>query len=364
MAVRPLAQADIPQVVDLYWKYMRRREGAAPLALRTTFQDLYFVNPFVDSAFPPLVYEGKDGKIVGFLGTIVRKMTVCGQAIRVAFGGNLVVHPDSRSNLAAPRLLGTFMAGSQDLSLTDSANDISRKLIERLGFRAVPALNIHWARPLRPSQYFVYALSRGTGPALSGALRIAAKPFTAIADGLAARLASSPFRQVESPLRGSDADVDTLFQSMIEFRKAYSLWPEYDVPALEWLLNFMQHMPARGQLRKVVLRNDEGTTVGWYIYYVRPGAIGEVVQVGSDPKSTKDVLDHLFHDAWKHGVIGLHGVVDSRRMADFSDKNCFFTCRGGWSMAHSRNAELLDVLERGEGFLSRLDGEWCLDPGE
>jgi hypothetical protein len=47
-------------------------------------------------------------------------------------------------------------------------------------------------------------------------------------------------------------------------------------------------------------------------------------------------------------------------MGDFSEKNCFFACRGGWTVAHSRNPEILEALNRGDAFLSRLDGEWCL----
>jgi hypothetical protein len=364
MAVRPLAEADLPRVVELYWQYMRKRDGAPPAALHTTFRDLYFTNPFVDPNFPPLVYEDKDGKIVGFLGNIVRKMVVCGEPIRVAFGGNLVVHPDSRSNLAAPRLLGTFMAGSQDLSLTDSANDLSRKLIERLGFRAIPAMNIHFARPIKPSHYLVYAVSRGTGPGVGTALKIVSKPFCAVADGIAARLKFSPFRQNGSALRGSELNEETLLQCFGQFRSDYSLWPDYNVDALKWLLGFMNHMPARGNLRKILVRDGHDEIVGWYIYYVRPGAVGEVVQIGGNAKHTKKILDHLFHDAWQQGVVGLHGVVTSKRMADYSDRNCLFTCRGGWAMAHSRRPELIELLERGEGFLSRLDGEWCLDPGE
>jgi hypothetical protein len=364
MAVRPLAEADLPRVVELYWKYMRRRDGDPPAALHHTFRELYFTNPFVESTFPPLVYEGKDGTIVGFLGTIVRKMMLAGQPIRVAFGGNLVVHPDSRSNLAAPRLLGTFMAGSQDLSLTDSANDLSRKLIERLGFRAIPAMNVHYVRPLKPSQYGVYALSRATGPALSTGIKILSKPFCLLADSLAARLSFSPFHQNGSALRGSELTEEALMQCMTQFRGGYSLWPEYNVDSLKWLLGFMSDMPARGTLRKILVRDDKDNIVGWYIYYVRPGAIGEVVQVGGDPKLMKKILDHFFHDAWQQGVVGVHGVVTMQRMADYSDKNCLFTCRGGWALAHSRRPELIEALERGEGFLSRLDGEWCLDPGE
>ena len=92
-----------------------------------------------------------------------------------------------------------------------------------------------------------------------------------------------------------------------------------------------------------------------------------MVQIGGYPRSTKDILDHLFYDAWDRGVIALHGLVDSRRMADFSDKGCFFTCRGGWTMVKVRNPklrDLMDIVERGDIFLTRLDGEWCLDPGD
>ncbi len=364
MSVRPLVESDLIQVTDLYWRFMRQKEGSAPPALRSFLRELYFTNPWVDGAFPSLVYEGKNGQIVGFLGVIARKMSIGGQPIRMAFGGNFVVHPDGRSHLAGPRLLGTYMHGNYDAWQTDSANDRSRTLLESLGFRTVPALNIHWGRPLRPCGYGVYSMARALSPAASASLEFAAKPFCAVADGLAARLSFSPFRQTASKLRGEELDVETLLQCLEEARKEYSLWPEYDVASLKWLLSFMARRPTRGVLRKIVVRDDSQKIVGWYIYYVKPGSVGEVVQVGGDQKSTRDVLDHLFHDAWQQGVIALHGVVDMRRVPQFSDKGCFFTCRGGWTVTRSRQPELLAILERGGAFLSRLDGEWCLDPGD
>jgi hypothetical protein len=164
-------------------------------------------------------------------------------------------------------------------------------------------------------------------------------------------------------LHGAELDLETLLECLIEFRKGYSLWPEYDLQSLRWLFSFIDHRPSRGHLRKIVVRDGSQKIVGWYMYYVNPGGVGEVVQVGGDPKFTRDVLGHLFYDAWERGVIALHGVLDTRRMADFSDMNCFFTCRGGWAVAHSRRPEILEVLERGDAFLTRLDGEWCLNPG-
>lgn len=361
--MRAFAEADIPQVADLFWRYMRRRPGSAPLMLQSIFRELYFSSPFQAPAFPSLVFEGHDGQVVGFLGGIVRLMSFRGQPLRVTYGSNLVVHPEFRSGRAAPELVGTFLNLDYDLTMTDSANNLSRRILEGNGLRIIPVLNIHWRRPLQPSRYAVYGLSRSARPWVAVGIRFATKPFCAAADSVATRLSVSPYRQRRSHLQGAELDVETLLQCLLEFRKDYSLWAEYDRHSLGWLLSFMERARARGDLRKVVLRDDKQQVVGWYIYYVKREGVGEVVQFGGQPKSTKDILDHLFYDAWERGVVALHGVVDSRRMADYSDKGCFFTCRGGWTMAKSRKPELLDRLERGDVFFSRLDGEWCLDPG-
>jgi hypothetical protein len=362
MSVRPLAEADIPQVSNLYWSYMRRKKGTAPTALFSFIRELYFVNPFSDGAAPSLVYEAADGKIVGFIGGTTRRMSAGGKSIRAAYGGNLVVHPEFRSGVAAPRLISTFLAMDNDIFLSDSANEITKKVLERIEFRTIPALNLHWMRPLRPAHYAVHALSRAVGRRFSASLKFAAKPFCSLADSMAEKFPA--FRLPKSRLRGTELDVETLLQCFAEFRKGYCLWPEYDARSLQWLLSFMERRPARGKLRNVLLREENGTIVGWYIYYVKPGAAGEVVQVGGNLNSTKDILNHLFCDAREQGVVGLHGTVDYRRMPDFSDMGCVFTCRGGWTMARSRNPELIKLLERGTAFLSRLDGEWCLDPGD
>jgi len=343
---------------------MRGRKGPAPPAVHSYFHDLYFTSPWIDSAIPSLVYESKAGKIGGFLGGIRRKMSVRGQPIRVACGGNFVVHPEARSTLAGLHLLKTYMAGNQDLALTDSANDISRNLLERLGFRTIMPFSIHWARPLRPGHYAVDAMSRFTGPALGASLKFVAKPFCDVADYLASRLSFNPYRQSESPLHAAELDVETLLQCLAEFRDGYSLWPEYDVPTLKWLLSFMERMHTHQDLRKIILRDDNQEIIGWYVYYLKPGGVAQAVQVGGGRKSTKHVLDHLFYDAWKNGAIAVHGLLQSGLMPEYWESKCFFSNHRGWTLAYSRNPELVELLNRGDAFLSRLDGEWCLGLGD
>ena len=358
--VRPFAVEDIPQVANLWWTVLRHRKGSPPPALLSYFQELYFASPLVDSSMPPLVYEDKGGRIVGFLGVVRRKMTLRGQPIRVAFGGNFVMKPEARSSLGGLRLLADYMAGSQDLSQTDSANDISKNLLERLGFRTIAPLSIHWMRPLRPAQYAMLGISKLTGPLAGRCLRVVSKPFCSLADSVASRF-FSPFHQTVPRLHAAELDVETLLYCLKEYRWPCSIEPEHDSDSVKWLLSFMQRMHPHASLRKVVLRDDNQKIVGSYIYYLRRGAIAHVAQFGAQPLFTKDVLDHLFYDAWSGGAIGVHGVTPVHLMGDFSEKNCIFTCKGGWNVVYSRNKEILDLLTRGDAFLSRLDGEWCLN---
>lgn len=364
MSVRPLAEADIPQVAALYLNYMRLKPGSPSPALVSLFRELYFGSPFGSSDFASLVYETPDRGIVGFLGGTVREMSVCGRPIRVMFAGNLVVHPEFRSGLVAPRIMNTFRANKYDLAMVDSANNISKQILQKMGYSIVPALNIHWRRPLSPAQYGMYGVSVSANSTVLGVAARLAQPLCRLADAIASRVPANPFRQSPPRLEGSELDLETLLNCLVEFRKDYSLWPEYTKESLGWLMSWLQRQNFRGKLRKFVLRNEDQKVVGWYIYYAKRGAVGEVVQIGGSPKHTKDILDHLFWDAQEQNVIGLHGVVDSRNTPDFSDKGCFFTCRGGWTFAASPYPDVMHLLERGEAFLSRLDGEWCLDPGE
>jgi len=360
MPVRPLAEADIPQVADLYWKVLREREGPTPPAVQAFLKELYFTNPWIDPAIPSLVYDEK-GTIAGFLGVVPRKMSLKGEPVRIAFGGNFAVRPDFRSTLAGLHLLRTYMGGEQDLSQTDSANDTSRALLQRLGFTTILPYSVHWVRLLRPARCLTHALSRVKEGAFMASLAFASRPFCGVADRLATGVSSSPFRQVPSRLKSAELDVDTLLCRLAAHRNEYSLFPEYDGASMKWLLAFMERMKGHGQrLRKLILHDEQGKDVGWYIYYLTEGGYAEVAQIGGPRKRMKEILDHLFYDAWTHGAIALHGTVERGMMDDFSEKNCFFTCRGGWTLAHSRKPGFMQLLNSGDAFLSRLDGEWCL----
>ena len=361
MPVREFVDHDIPQVVDLYWNHLGIRAGAPPPELYDAFADLYFSNPLTDADSPSFVYKNAEGEIVGFVGMTTRRMRLGDHVLRAGVGGNFVVHPKARSGLAAPRLLGAVLKGSQDFLLTDSANDISKPVLERVGFTVLPGLNLHWSRPLRAGHYVTYLLHRKMKPVPAAMLRIAAKPFCSILDSIPAPWNSLP--AVKNTLKSSELTSDVLHRCLLEFGNHQLLRPEYSPASLEWLMNFMTRARKRGTLCKMLLESETGIA-GWYIYYINPGGVGEVVQVGGTREAFQDVLIHLFRHALENGVVGLHGQADFERIADFSNVGCFFSCRGGWVLAYSRRPELIHTLQGNNLGLTRLDGEWCLNPGE
>jgi len=357
--VRTFIQDDIPQVAALKWRFLRHGSGSPPPTMESYFRELFFHGPFSEKTLPSLVYENEHGRVVGFLGILRRRMSLNGKPIEVAVGTSLVVEPDSRSTMAGLKLINCFLSGKQDLAITDTANHLTQQLWTRLGGSKASLYDMHWSRPLRPALYAVYAACRfGRGP-VSKAFALGSNPVCRIVDAIAARMPSSPFRQRPPLISEEELTVETLLACMRDFPDPRSLRPEYDRDSVRWLLDFMGRMNACGSLRKVLLRNREGKIIGWYLYYLRPGSVGEVVQVGASHSSVDAVFDHLSYDAWTHGAIALHGRLDPHLSQEPLGKNCFYFL-GNRLLVHSRDPELTRHIQSGSAFLTRLDGEWCL----
>ena len=125
--IRPFTPDDIPQVVALHRRVFSGN-SISPEELQLYFRYFFFENPWYDEDLPSLVYLEDTGKISGFYGVIPRRMRMRGSLIRAAVSSQFMVDPSVRNRLAAVELQSAFFAGPQDLSLTDGANDASRKI--------------------------------------------------------------------------------------------------------------------------------------------------------------------------------------------------------------------------------------------
>jgi hypothetical protein len=358
--VRPFAREDIPQVVGLHRRMFPGRSPAPRgqvEACEAYFSEMFFGNAWCAEASPSLVWEDGGGAIGGFLGVTTRAMSLDGQPLRVAVSSQFMVDSRRRAPLAAVELVKGLLAGPQDLTLADEATEPARRLWEGLGGSTALLPSLHWARVLRPARFVV---SRLAAPHRLGPLALIAAPLCRPADALAVRVPSSPFQLAPCSLAAEDLDAVALRDCIDEAAAGRALRPHYDERSLKWLLDVLADKRGCGEFHKTGLRDATGRLVGWYLAHLVAGGTGEVLQVGARQGALASVLDHLFHHAWRRNVVVLYGRVEPAWLGQFSARGCVFHHRGHWMLVHSGVPGVLDAIQRGDAFLTRLEGEWCL----
>ena len=358
--VRPFVEEDIPQVAELHRRVFGTGDHLTDQMQRSYasyFREIFLNNPWYDEELSSLVYQDTDGAIVGFLGVMPRWMSFRGRPIQAAISSQFIVEPDRRFTLAAVQLMKAFLSGPQALSITDEANDVSRRLWDRAGGVTARLYSLYWTRLLRPSQFFLVRFVKHSLPA---PVVVAAQPVCRLLDGLAARMPGSPFRQTPPEMSGEELDAQTLLAGMAEFSRDRSVKPEYDERSLKWLFEILAQKAEHGVFQKVAVRNAAGALLGWYLYYLKRGGIGEVLHLGAREHSITDVVDHLSYQAWRQGVVAVSGRLEPRFLQELCSSSCVYHHRGMWVLVHAHDPDLLQSIHSGDAVLTRLEGEWCM----
>jgi hypothetical protein len=361
MPIRPFLREDIPQVADLFQRLllsdMLPRRLLPPAALPDYFEQIFFLNPWYDESIPSLVYQESNGKIIGFLGVVPRRMSLLDQPVRAAVSFHFMVEPESRSTMAGVQLLRAFFAGPQDFSMTDGAGQVGRRIWEGVDGTTAWACSLLWTRILRPAQHVVDLLGRRK-PFLPFARALS--PLRYLGDAAARRMLPRLFPNAPPQFSEEGLDAETFLRYLPQFTKIAALRPVYDDYSLRWLLTHAEQMRLSGDFKKVLVRNSSREVIGWFMYYLKPGGTSTVFQFAARRGAINEILDCLFNHAWRHGAAAITGRLYPRYMQELSDKRCYFHREGGWVLVHSNNEELLDVIQRGDVFLTELEGEWCL----
>jgi len=313
-----------------------------------------FLHPAGTNPLSSLVYE-RGGSILGFLGVVPRLMRFNGQSILAAVCSQFVVDPSQRGVVGLQMLKRCF-SGGQDLSLTDEASDNTRKVWEWCGGSVVLPSSVHWIRPLRPAQTLAYftrqtRLARFVWPFAS---------LTKLADAIVStRMAGSIHRQSARGFR-EELDETSLSALLPTFAASYTLTADGDTASLARLFQRARERAGPERLRSQLIKDTSGTVLGWFIYAISHDQIGEVLQLAAAPHRAHDVLAHLVEDAWERGVIAVSGRLTPAFAPALSEKQFLLYRRGHWMLVHSQRQELTHALQRGDAFVSRLEGEWCL----
>jgi hypothetical protein len=367
---RPLRDGDLPGLADLWVRVFQRgatREGA----------ERYLREVFVEHApreereereegITSLVHEDDAGSLVGFVGALPRRMVFRGRAIRAAVATQLMVEPGRRRGFAAFDLLRALFAGPQELTFSDGANERAAAVWQRSGGQVVRLYSIDWTRVLRPASHLRHRLARAGArwPAR------AAAPLCRAVDAMAERVA----RHVLDVDRGSalgvpfgppvprlaEEEVSAAAVRALVAEASPSLYPSYDAPSLDWLLQQAGHTRRHGALRARLCRDARGAQVGWYVYYAKPGGVSQVLQFGGKPGAIGGVLANLLADAHRAGSVAVTGQAEPRWLREITDAQATLSCDSLGVLVHARDPDIAAAVQRGDAFLSRLDGEWWL----
>ena len=107
------------------------------------------------------------------------------------------------------------------------------------------------------------------------------------------------------------------------------------------------------------MRDESGKAVGWFIYVSETIASARCYMSRPDlGRASRARSPHRrCPGPWRCRA---DGRLDPSLAPELSERHNFLYRRGHWTLAHSENAELMHALQRGDAFLSRLEGEWCL----
>ncbi len=358
--IRAFAAADIPEVGRLHLKVFPEAPGESfrtPAAYARYLREVLLEGPRDGKDFPSLVCV-QDGAIVGFLGIVPLRLTLRGAPVWATCCTQFVVDP-ARRGIAGLLLLRHQLRGEQDLTFSDECTPEAARIWEWSGASVLALGSMRYVRPLRPGSFALGLLRRRRKLAL---VAKAAVPLAWIADAVAKRLPDNPFGGAAGGTITADLDADTMVAELPQILATRAIVPDYadpDAAALRWRLARAAGYARRGPLRGAVVLDAAGETLGWYLAYFPEGATGEVLQVVADADDIGTVLGRLFRDAGRAGVVALSGRADPALVQGYSDAHCLFSRRGPLMVVHSRDPALVDAFQRGQAFMSRLEGEWC-----
>lgn len=357
--IRPFATPDIAAVAAMFQRRLRRTSVAPSQALRDYLDRLYISGPFADPATPSLVYE-RAGTVAGFIGVTAQPMQIDARPVSAAVCGALMVDDKASDPMAAARLLKTFMNGSQDLSLSETAGDATLAMWRQLRGSVLSQHSLDWLRVIRPG-----GLALETATRRLGAARLLA-PLARLADRrmrrpdprrATPRWAALPedFR-VAGGLAVEPLTPDAFADLVRAHTDGFALRRDWSQAALAQVMADIVHKSAYGALRIGAVRARGGAVVGGFAYHCRPGATARVLDILARPERAGPVLDCLLRDAAEHGAVAVRGRTNPALFNALLERRCLMFHHSA-SVIAGRDAALVARVISGEAAFNGLVGE-------
>jgi hypothetical protein len=354
--IRPLDRADLPEATALFELVMGSGVRRSRPAMVGFFERTLFDNPWADPQLPSLVAIDERERIVGFIAAEVRRLRFGEHPARVVWSQHFVVDPAARRLAPGAFLLRRMLEGAQDATVTDSGSDDVRQMWVGLGGQALHLKGIHWVRLFQPWRVAARAAAGRAGRRPRATLlRLAGALDAATGAATARYLEPAPADDTATRLTPHG-----LLDAMPTVSKRLTLYPDYDEGFLEWLFEELGKVERRGRLVANLVHAESGRALGWYLYYLRPGARCEVLQVAASERDVGRVLDHLLSHAHANGSAAVRGRLEPNLVEAVVRRRCLLWHQGG-ALIHSRDPQLLLAMQSEKALVTRLEGEWWGD---
>lgn len=355
-SVRTLRQDDLPTVAELFQRILRKtREPVAP-SLAAYLGSVFLDGPDQDPEINSFVHLSDAGAVNGFIGALPMPMEIGGKAARGAICGTLMVDRHEEDPFAGARLMRAFLAGPQDISLTETANDISTSMWRKLRATVLPDHSLEWLRVIRPAGFVAEMAGRRIGLArLTAPL---ARPIDAfLRRGPAEpRWTSLPVAMGADAMPSADADDATAVEIFQKFTTDFAARPVWRTESLARMVAESRRKAIYGGMVRRVVTARGGRPLGMFLYYGDPGRVGRVVQILFAPGQAGAVLDSMLAHAAGYGIVALRGRTQPALLEAMLGRRFIFV-HASSSIVHARNPALLEPFLAGKAFFNGFAGE-------
>lgn len=353
--IRDLRTDDLPQVVSLYRAHLARPHVATHEELVASFANIFLDAPLYDPSIPSLVWEDPDGAVVGFLGSQIHRMRLDDQPVRLACSSSLVVAPRARQRGVGALLLRKYLAGLQDVTITDSAGDDVQRMWTRLGGSTLPLASVTWLYPIDPARtvggLILWRFGRlGWLPVL--------RPLCRPVDAAVARRRSTDVPGGVDDLTEEPLSPESMIEHLCLGPGSYRLWPDYDVDSLERLLREVARSRAKGRLVKAIVRGPAGEPIGWYLMSLAPNDVCRVLHLAASPGSEELVVHHVLRRAQQLGAAAVRGQMTPWLLEVLPRGAVLF--RWANFLYHAHDDAIDRAIRDGDALLTGLEGDMWL----
>lgn len=350
--IRTCRREDVPAVAGMFARVFHGQKRPRGNGLASYFEEVVFGRAAAGSDPRSRVFLDERGEVRGFIGIWPRRLLLQGRTIEAAIAGSLMVDRPEEHPTAGARLLRSFLTGPQDLSFSETANDVSQRMWEKAGGERLVASSLDWLRVLRPAGFAVAVAAKVFRPA--ALLRPAASGFDHLIEARGRNPMAAPgevtgYRDVEA----TSAELGELIPAL---SGSYLLHPDWQSPDLSFLLAHAQIKERYGELhRRIVYARGRGP-VGCYLCYARRGEVARVLQVLALPEAVGATLDSLFRHAASLGSVAVRGRTDAALLDALIARRCVLF-HGAAMVVHARDKGLLEEVRSSRALLTGLAGE-------